>query len=319
MRITGHGRVISVLLVLVAFTIVLGLVVAALTIWPGRRSSPSPKGPPLVVASIYPLASLCSEIGGDAIQVATLMPTGANPHTYEMTPRDATALAGASLIVQVGGGLDPFASRLAAAAAESARTVETIAALPFEWLLAEDQDHAPASAGLSGIDPHIWVDPVLVRDHIIPALEAEFAAMWPEHAGDFAARAADLRERITILDAWISGQAPELRTKGLITIHPAWNYFGRRYGIDTWAVEEHAGNEPSPLWIAELIDIARFRGITTLFTEPQLSPQVAAILKRELRVQVMVLDPIGGADRPGYQSYTEMMRTNVETMVRGLR
>jgi ABC-type Zn uptake system ZnuABC Zn-binding protein ZnuA len=319
MRITGHGRVISLLLVLVAFTIVLGLVVGALTIWPGRRSSPQPQGPPLVMASIFPLASLCSEIGGDAITVTTLMPTGANPHTYEMTPRDAKSLAGAQLIIQVGAGLDPFVARLATAGAESVRIVETISALPTEWLLAEDQDHVAAGGGATGIDPHFWTDPVLVRDHIVPALGAELASAWPEHAAGFAERAATLRDRLTELDIWIASQAPDLRTKGLITMHPAWAYFGRRYGIDTWAVEEHAGNEPSPLWIAELIEIARFRGIGTLFTEPQLSPQVAAAIERELRVQVMVLDPIGGADRPGYHSYVEMMRTNVETMVRGLR
>lgn len=321
MKLTGHGRVISVLFVLVAFAIVLGLVIAALTIWPSRRASPPPQGPPLVAASIHPLADLCTQVGGAAVQVVTLLPAGADPHTYEMTTRDARALAGAQLIVQVGGGLDPFASRLAAAASSerSVRTFEAMAAVPVPSLLSHDEAHAPPRGGAGGMDPHVWLDPVLVRDCIVPALEGQFAAMWPEHAAAFAANAAGLRERLTALDSWIYEQVPEIRAKGLITVHPAWGYFGRRYGIDVWAVEQHAGTEPSPLWLAQLIEIGRFRGIGTLFIEPRLSAQAAAALQRELQVQVMVLDPIGGPERPGYRTYVELMRTNVETMMRGLR
>ncbi|MDP2873148.1 MAG: metal ABC transporter substrate-binding protein [Bacillota bacterium] len=326
MKITGHGRVISVLLVLVAFAIVLGLVVAALTIWPwpGRRSSPPPPGTRVVVASIFPLASLCGEIGGDAVQVSTLLPAGASPHTYEMTPSQARTLADADLVFQVGGGLDPFVTRLAGAAAGSARRLEAMAALPAETLLAQGEQPWLAQGAVTGAapgvaDPHIWLDPVLVRDYVVPALQEELGALWPEHAEVFAANAAGLRDRLTELDGWIREQLAPVREKGLITIHPAWGYFGRRYGIDTWAVEQHAGSEPSPLWLAELVDIARFRGIQTLFSEPQLSGQIAGILERELQVQVLVLDPLGGKGRPGYGSYTEMMRSNVEIMVEGLR
>jgi zinc transport system substrate-binding protein len=326
MRITGHGRVVSVLLVLVAFTIMLGLVLGALTIWPGRRSSPPPQGPPMVVVSIFPLASLCTEICGETAQVVTMLPPSASPHTYELTPNDAKTLAGASLIVQIGGGLDPFVSRLASAAGGEARCLETIAVLPADALLADDDDdhhhHAGVHAttgGTTGADPHIWLDPVLVRDFIVPALQEELSEIWPEHAEMYAANAATLQARLTELDEWIRVQTDGLHPKGLITIHPAWGYFGQRYGLDTWAVEQHAGHEPSPLWIADLIEIARTREITTLFSEPQLSQQVANVLARELGIQIIALDPIGGPGRLGYESYVQLMQTNVLAMVRGLR
>lgn len=275
--------------------------------------------PITVVASIFPLADLVAAVGGDDVVVTPLLPAGASPHTFEAAPTHARSLAQAELVVSVGGGLDPFVERLLSAAPPHAVHLELLPAVP-QTVFAPGAGPAAAGAAAGGEpDPHIWLDPVLVRDGLLPALNGALSALRPSLAPRFGERAAAYAGELTALDTWIRQRLPGLEAKGLITVHRAWGHFGARYGLQTWAVENQPGQEPSPRWLMDLLAIASQRNIGTLFTEPQLAAHAVEALVLEFGGQVLTLDPLGGPDIVGFDSYLEMMRTNVLTIERGLR
>jgi zinc transport system substrate-binding protein len=269
-----------------------------------------------VIASIFPLADIVSKIAGRSVAVDILLPPGASPHTYELPPDRARLLAGADLVVLVGGGLDLFAETLTGAVSPGALRLELLPAVPSELLIPGTEGARP---GGGGVDPHVWLDPLVVREYLLPAIVSALTTLQPDMAVDFVESAEAFRTQLTQLDGWIRERLIGLEDKGLITIHPAWAYFGARYGLETWAVEGQPGQEPSPRRVMDLLEIAVERGITTLFVEPQLSKQAAEALVLELGGQVLTLDPLGGTAAEGYSSYLEMMRTNVLTIERGLR
>jgi len=281
----------------------------------GGRGGPAREGQLVVVASIFPLADIIAVLGGEAVTVETLLPAGASPHTFEINPVQALLVADAGLVVRIGGGLDPFVDSLTAVASPSAARLELMSAVP-QGLLAADSSGAPA---VSGPDPHIWLDPVLVRDRLLPALTGALCALRPALAADFAARGAAYAQELTALDAWIRERLEGLEHKGLITVHRGWDYFGARYGLKTWAVEQQPGQEPSPRHVMDLLAVAIERDIRTLFVEPQVAGHAAEALVLEIGGQVLALDPLGGPGMAGYGSYLEMMRSNVSVIEAGLR
>src|SRR5512139_561685 len=117
-----------------------------------------------VVATIFPLADVVRQVGGDEVEVVTLLPPGASPHTFEPTPEQARQVATARVFVDVGAGLDGWAARLRAARTEPLIVVTATAGVTLL-----DGDH-------HGGDPHVWLDPVLVRDHVVGAIVEGLAA-----------------------------------------------------------------------------------------------------------------------------------------------
>jgi len=259
-----------------------------------------------VVTSVHWLANIISVIGGDRITVVALMPPGADPHTFEAKPSQAASVAGADLGFAVGAGLDRFVDTLRNAANPSLPLTHLTRAIDAEYLID------------GGQDPHLWLDPTLVRDHVLDVILDQLIAADPGGEAAFVANTNALAAELTNLDGWIEAAMRPLNHKGLITMHPAWAYFGRRYDLPVWAVQDGHGTEPSARYITELLEIAGELGINTLFREPNSPDLGLGAIVRSLGGQVMVLDPLGGPDRPGYSTYLELMRTNVSTIVRGL-
>jgi zinc transport system substrate-binding protein len=126
-----------------------------------------------VVATIFPLADMVRQVGKDAVEVVTLLPPGASPHTFEPTPAQIRELAHAAVFVQVGAGLDAWAAKLLAANPGTIRVVTIADGLTLIGNAeAHGSDGDPHRGEPHGGDPHVWLDPILVRDHAVPAITA---------------------------------------------------------------------------------------------------------------------------------------------------
>jgi len=271
-----------------------------------------------VAVSIHPLALLVHEIGGDAVEVRTLLPPGASPHGFEPTPSQVRALAGAHLLVTVGAGLDAWAERQYAAVGGRAR----IALAEHGPLMPagpghhheghEDGDHGPG-------DPHVWLDPVWLRDHAVPALEQALAEAAPENAVQFQAGAEALAERLTALDAELAAELAPVKGAAFVAFHGSWTYFAARYGLSQVAVVEPLpGREPSARWMAEVIRAARDSGAHAVLVEPQFSPRPARTVAAQFGGRVVTVDPMGDPHTPQGAGYESLMRFNARAFRAGL-
>jgi zinc transport system substrate-binding protein len=271
-----------------------------------------------VVATIFPIADIVRQIGGDAVEVVTLLPPGASPHTFEPTPAQMRDIAGARVVVRVGAGLDDWTEKLLA---ERNPTLTVLTLTDGIRLLSLTDAHADEAAGGGhGGDPHIWLDPVLVRDQLVPAIRQALTEAAPEQHERFASGAAQLREALTRLDADIRTDLAPLPNRAYIGFHSAWRYFGERYGLhQVAAVEAFPGKEPSARAIAAVVESARAAHVRAIFIEPQMNPRVAEQIARVCGAQTRVVDELGAPNLPGRNHYIDLMRYNAHMFAEALR
>jgi zinc transport system substrate-binding protein len=269
---------------------------------------------PVVVTSIFPIGDLTRHLVGELGRVEVLLPQGASPATFDLTPRQLVDLQRATLYVMIGGGLDEWVSRLPAGSGGDSRIVRLSEGIP---LLAGEGD-SDEHEGASG-NPHIWLDPVLVRDRVLPKLEEALAAAFPEAAGAIGERANLLADSLTALDTEIREVLRPLEHRAFIATHAAWTYFAARYGLEeAGVVHAHPGQDPSSRELAGLLEVARNRGINCLFTEPQLGEVAVRAIATELALRTCMLDPLGGPNQEGREGYFQLLRFNTQQLFHGL-
>ncbi|MEW5784528.1 MAG: metal ABC transporter substrate-binding protein [Bacillota bacterium] len=304
-----------------------------------------------VVTTVYPLADIVKQLGGERVAVSCLLPAGASPHTYEPTVEQAKLIAEAQLFVFVGAGLDEWALKLTEAADRELSVVKLADHLDLlepgqyhhlnqsheentanadydrEDHAAEQNEHvagAEPGPGYYGhihgpADPHFWLDPLLVRDKISPRLYEELAALSPEHEAYFEKRLDEFRRQLNLLHQEIAAAVTGFSKHDFIAFHSAWRYFARRYGLHEAAVvAEFPGQEPSAGWVAELVELVGDDQIGAILTEPQFSPALAERIAAESGIKVLVVDPLGGENLPGRETYLEMMRFNLSAFKEAL-
>jgi ABC-type Zn uptake system ZnuABC Zn-binding protein ZnuA len=267
--------------------------------------------------TIFPLADLTRRLVGDAARVVTLVPPGASPHTFELTPEAMRAVGQAALVVRVGPGVDEWLEKL-----WSGRRGPVFEAMAATTLLAGNPEqghdaHDDAGHALDK-DPHVWLDPVRVRDDLVPQLATRLAAVLPGSA--VLANAERLRAELAELDRALAAQLGALAHRRYVGAHPAWRYFNARYRLEMVAcVEPVGGTEPSARWLREVVATARRSGARCVFTEAQLSDKLVRTVAEEAGLRVGVLDPLGGDGLPGRDSYATLLRHNAAQFAEGLR
>ena len=196
----------------------------------------------------------------------------------------------------------------------------------------DDEDHADSEEHAAddhhehgSEDPHFWFDPLRVRA-AVTGLAQVMGTADPEHAATYADRAARYGLELDELHAWITEQVsmlpPEHRV--LVTSHDSFQYFAQLYGFEVVGtiipslgteVEVGAG------MLAQLVDTIRDRGVNAIFTETTvMTDKLAAGIAQEAGVAVVVqlyTGSLGGPDS-GAETYLDMMRHNVDTIVQAL-
>lgn len=267
-----------------------------------------------VVVSIYPLKDIVKQAGGDMVDVDFIVPPGASPHTFEPTPSDMLKMHRARMFVIIGAGLEFWADRAVKAAGR--RDLKVIALSEGMPLIYGGHSHGE-SRGVA--DPHIWLDPLLTRDM---ADRIAFALIELDGANGsyYRKRAEVFKRQLYELHMRIMKAVSRFRTREYVTFHPAWNYFSRRYGLKVIGViEESPGKEASPRHIVGLINEIRKTGARVVFAEPQFNPKMADVIAKEAGARVLMLDPLGGPDLKGRDTYIGLMLYNLSILEQAMR
>lgn len=284
------------------------VVVATLCAWSCAEPDAASleRGRPRVVASIFPLGDLTALVAGTDLTVDVLVPPRADPSTFEPSPRQLREITDARVFILVGGGMDDWSQAVLGGAEDIPRV--------------DLNDGLTLRKGGEGTgDPHVWLDPLLVRDAWLPRIVAALVAARPDAEETLEARGRVVADSLTELDSWMSARLAPVRGRAFVATHSAWNYLAARHGItELGAVYHSPGQEPSARALADLVDQARTAGVRAVFTEPQLGETGARALAGELGVPVYVLDPLGGSGLDGRDSYLKMMRFNTRQIARAL-
>lgn len=265
----------------------------------GGDASSAPDGRTQVVAGFYPLAFAAAEIGGDRVEVTNLTPPGAEPHDVELSVRDVERVRDADLVLYLGQGFQP-ALEDAAEGGDSAVD------------LLEGLDLREGEEGEEARDPHVWLDPIRFAE-VVERIGAELG-------GEAAAE--QLGSELRALDGEFRMGLADCERDELVTAHDAFSYLGGRYGLEVIPITGISPEvEPSPRDLEVIADLVRERGVTTVFVEPLLSPEIGETVAREAGAETAVLNPLEGLTEEELdrgEDYFTLMRANLEALREGL-
>ncbi|WP_233557880.1 metal ABC transporter substrate-binding protein [Tessaracoccus antarcticus] len=272
-----------------------------------------------VAAAFYPLEFAVSSVAGDAVDITPLTTPGVEAHDVELTPRQVAAVVNSDLVVYLSG-FQP-AVDAAVKEADPAKVVDVAQFADLKSLDEEahaehaaddgaEADHAGHDHG--DIDPHFWLDPLRLAA-VTEAIAERLAVIDPDQATTFASNAKSARSELSDLDSEFTAGLTTCARRELFTSHSAFGYLAMRYDLEQVAVVGIAPDvEPSGARIAEVQNLAREHGATTIFFETAASDAVAKSIARDLGLRTAVLDPIESVtDQSTGEDYPAIMRANL--------
>lgn len=286
-----------------------------------------------VMASFYPLQYLAEKIGGEHVTVTSLTPAGAEPHDLELSPKTVDALSSADAVIYLAG----FQSAVDEAIEQQApKTVIDVS--PAVQLVeagvdanhpSEEEDESTDEAQSSeadghedhhhdmSADPHFWLDPVRMAN-AATLVGDKLAEANPANAEMYKTNAKALKDELTSLGNDLVSKTSTCQIKTFVTAHTAFGYLADRTGLTQVGISGlDPDSSPSPARLAEISQIAKDQGVTTIFTEALIDPKIAQTLADDLGISTAVLDPIESQTDPS-KDYSGVMNDNIDALTKAL-
>ncbi len=274
-----------------------------------------------VVATTAVLADLARNVGGDTVEVRSLVRPGADIHSYQSTPGDSVAIHEARVIVTNGGGLDDALQPVIDAARRSDATVVAVAEEIRAGRIAVTSltmgDGNPGDGGPvaqpADDDPHLWLDPTFAIGYVALIRDAMIKAD-PDHAEQYRTNADAYIQELTKLDAEVEEmlRAVPPHRRRLVTFHDAYGFFGQRYGFAVSALAGSQAGDVTSGAVGAIVDRIRNEGIPAVFAEPQFNQDVLRQVARDTGAAVGIIYSDVLIDEA--PTYLDMMRANARNI-----
>jgi ABC-type Zn uptake system ZnuABC Zn-binding protein ZnuA len=280
-----------------------------------------------VLASTTFLADIAQNVAGDRAQVESLLPVGADPHSYQAAPSDVAKIAESNLLILNGVEYEHFIETLLENAGGERVIVESATGLtPHHMEEHEGEEHAEGEEGHDheAGDPHMWLDPNLVITYV-GNIRDGFIKADPDGTETYKANADAYIAQLKDLDKWIVEQVNTIPAERrlLVTNHEAMGYFADRYGFEVAGsvIPSFSSDAtPSAQEMAGLVDEIKSLNAPAIFLDTadndvlakQIADETGVMIVSDLHLESLT----DGAPAP---TYIEMMKDNVSKIVEALK
>jgi zinc transport system substrate-binding protein len=272
-----------------------------------------------VVATFYPLTYLTEAIGGDRVEVTTLIPPGVEPHSWQPSAGDLVSCSDARIIFYNGAGLDDWLSDdiIPSIDASEKLIVDTTTNVTL-WRNVESEEIEEHGV----YDPHTWVSPYEARRQAEAIYKALITAD-PGNADYYMQRWNTLSATLTQLDAAYTAQLEDKTHTTIFVTHDAFGYIARRYGFQQESIVGiSADQQPSTETLIQIITQMQNTDTYTFYVEPGYSDAYVQTVEAELEartgktIQVLELYHMNGPQEG--LDYLAQMEKNLENLETGL-
>lgn len=245
---------------------------------------------PLITVSIPPQAYFLSQIAGTTVDIHTLIPQGADPHTFEFKPQMLIALQKSDLYLTIGLEFEEiwipkFKTNLAHTQILSITPKQETEYCHHD----HDHDHDHSTTEHKH-DPHTWLSPILVKS-IATNIAQILIAQYPQNASLYEKNLQSFIARIDALHQNISNKLKPLKNRTFITYHPAWGYFAKDYQLQEISIE-FEGKEPTPQILKSIFNTIRSHHIQTIFVQNGFSIKTASDIAKNTGAKTWITNPL---------------------------
>lgn len=285
-----------------------------------------------VYTSFYPLYDFAARIGGEHVQVTSLVPAGVDPHDWSPKSQDIIQLSKAQLFIHNGAGFDDWwVEDLLASLGESKPKVVTasegIELIPADGEGAGHDHGSEEDEHLHGnelnehdhgdYDPHVWLSPLnamRMAENILGGL----IAVDPEHEADYRANFEQFSEELKALHEEYMAVVEQAGRREFVTSHQAFAYLARDYGLTQLSIMGLSTEaEPTSQDMMKIMALIREHGVRYILYEELSSPKIAKTLAEDLGIEMLPLNPIEGLtpeQEAAGENYVSLMRHNLRSL-----
>jgi zinc transport system substrate-binding protein len=241
-----------------------------------------------IIVSIQPQLEFVSKIGGDKIETSLMVLPGNSPHTYEPKPSQMIAISRANLYLAIGVEfekvwLDKFKN-------QNQKLIVKDITKDINRTAMKSYHHSHNRDEIA-LDPHIWVDPINVKQiarnifEVLSKLDTKNRSFYKKRLDIY------LKEldQLDIEIKEILKDTPK-ETKFMV-FHPSWGYFAKEYDLEQIPIQID-GKEPKPNKLKKIIELAKKDGIKTIIASPEFSDIMAKQIANELKISVVKLSSL---------------------------
>ncbi len=231
-----------------------------------------------VYVSIPPLLPFAQRLAGPDVKCESFMSSGANPHSYEPSPRQGAGFYESKLFIMTG---LPFEKELAKRA-KSGKGPKLLD------LAREEADHERVEAHHHH-DQHIWLSPRLMAERV-QDMAAALCELYPEKEEEIGKRAEEIKEELKDFDEELKETFKD-GNKVFLVFHPAYSLFAEDYGLTEIAVEKE-GSEPTPKSLSEAMEKAKSENISSLIVQPGMNERLAKNIADTAKLKIIRRDAL---------------------------
>ena len=253
---------------------------------------------PEITVNILPQKYFVEKIVKDKFEINVMVKPGSSPHNYEPKPSQMKSLVNSKAYFLVG---DPFEQAWMDKFKQNAKntlfvdTTKGIEKIQMEEYNHHDEANVDAKHDEhdhSGFDPHVWLDPLLVKIQAKNIYEA-MLEIDSQNSDFYKTNYEEFIKELDALDENIKTILTPYKDKAFMVFHPSWGYFAKRYDLEQISIEIE-GKEPKPNELVELIEEAKKYDIKIVFVAPQFSQKSAKTISKNINANVIAIDPISG-------------------------
>ncbi|MCL6457547.1 MAG: metal ABC transporter substrate-binding protein [Gorillibacterium sp.] len=273
-----------------------------------------------IVTTFYPMYEFTQQVAGEYADVVALVPQGVEPHDWEPSAKDMAKIQEADVFVY-NGIVEGWAEKALASTKNDNRIVVE-ASHGIELMQGvEEEEEGEAAEEHGGLDPHVWLSPVLAQQEVT-AITAALIQVDPTHKDDFQKNADAYLAKLKELDASYTSELENPKRKEFVTQHAAFGYLAKAYGLIQMPISGLSPEqEPSPDKMVEIIQFAKEHDVKTIFFETMVDPKIAETIAAEVKAKTAVLNPIEGLtdeDKQNNRDYIAIMQSNLASLKKAL-
>lgn len=260
---------------------------------------------PELSVSILPQKYFLEKIVKDKYEINVMVKPGASPHTYEPKSSQMKSLVASKVYFYSGLSFEQvWLDKFKQSAKDTMFVDSTDGIEKMEMAKHEHHDENEKNSDAknhdhendheehdhSGLDPHVWLDPVLVKIQAKNIYET-MVKIDSANANFYKTNYEEFLKEIDALDENIKTILEPYKEKAFMVFHPSWGYFAKRYNLEEISIEIE-GKEPKPAELVELMDEAKKHNIKIVFSSPQFSQKSALAISKNIQATVVSIDPL---------------------------
>lgn len=263
-----------------------------------------------VVVSFNTMAEFAKAVGGDKVNVVSMIPKGVEAHDFEPKPKEMAVLSKAKVFIYNGLGMEPWVE--SALKSIENKNLEVVEASKGANLIANKEEKEIKEHGK--YDPHVWLSLREAKQEANNIKEALIKVdgtnkeFYEKNFNEFSSKLDNMQKEY-------SDKFSQIKNKSFVTGHAAFGYLCRDFNLEQNSVEDvFAEGEATSQKLKDLVDYCKKNNISTVFVEENASPKVSETLAKEVGAKV---EAISTLESEG--NYIDTMKNNLEKIYSSLK